>query len=207
MTNSEKKSSVSQIVKIPDSNDNFGLTKNEFSRFVERVKNGDESLFVRVFNVQFKSSVRYIQNKFSITKEEAYDTCMDTLIEFRSKLKMGKIKYGNMRYLFTKMAINRYLDDIRKKNKIKRAIEIFVGNDSGITISEKEFAMLLNKSVDMLEASQKHMIKEIFFSGKDNEQIMKDNEISNATYRKRKERSLKKLKTIFLEQLKISQLL
>ena len=59
MTNSLKNLNVPQVLKMPNSKDNFGLTKKEFDRFVEKVKDGDESLFIQVFNVHFKSSVRY----------------------------------------------------------------------------------------------------------------------------------------------------
>ncbi len=114
MTNSLKNSVVPLVRKIPNPKDNFGLTKNEFDQFTDKVKGGDESIFIKVFNVHFKESVRYVQNKFGISEEEAYDTCMDTMIEFRSKLKAGKINYGNIRFLYTKMAVHRYLGDIKR---------------------------------------------------------------------------------------------
>ena len=207
MTNSYKGPSAPQVLKIPNPKDNFGLTKHEFDQFVAKVKNGDESLFIQVFNVHFKSSVRYIQNKFSISEELAYDTCMDTLIEFRTKLKQGKINYGNIRFLFTKMAVHRYLDDMKKKNKVSEAIDIFMGDKSDLAISEKEFLAMLNNAVNTLEDAQKHMIKEIYYSGKDTEQIIEENEITYSTFRKRKQRSLEKLKSVFLDLIQKSQLI
>ncbi len=206
MTNSYKSSSSAQVLKIPNPKDNFGLTKNEFEQFVDRVKDGDESLFIRVFNVHFKSSVRYIQNKFSISEEAAYDTCMDTLLEFRSKLKTGKITYGNVRFLYTKMAVHNYLDELKKKNKVGDAIQVFLGGKRDLSISESEFLSLLNSAIDVLDDSQRHMIKEIFYSGKDTEQIIEENEITYATFRKRKQRSIEKLKSTFLGLLKKNHL-
>lgn len=191
---------------MPNAKDNFGLTKNEFDQFVEKVRGGDESMFVRVFNIHFKASVRYIQNKFGISEELAYDTCMDTMIEFRSKLKAGKINYGNIRFLYTKMAVHRYLDDLKRKNQIKEAIRIFTGANSQYNLKDVEFFGLLNAAIDQLEDRQRHMIKEIFYSGKDIQQILQENEITYATFRKRKQRSLKKLKITFLEKLKRNQL-
>jgi len=206
MTNSYKGTSTPQVLKIPNPKDNFGLTKHEFDQFVLKVKEGDESLFIRVFNVHFKSSVRYIQNKFSIPEETAYDTCMDTLLEFRAKLKTDKISYGNVRYLYTKMAVHRYLDDMKKKNKVGEAIQVFMGDKKDLPISDSEFLSLLNRAINNLDESQRHMIKEIFYSGKDTEQIIQENEITYATFRKRKQRSIEKLKSTFLGLLKTSQL-
>lgn len=206
MTNSNKGPTAPQILKIPNSKDNFGLTKHEFNQFVDKVKNGDESLFIRVFNVHFKSSVRYIQNKFSISEESAYDICMDTMIEFRSKLKTGKISYGNIRYLYTKMAVHRYLDGLKKKNKVNEAIQVFMGETSNLSISQSEFLSMLNSALGRLDESQRHIIKEIFYSGKDTEQIIEDNDITYTNFRKRKQRSLEKLKSTFLKLLKKSHL-
>lgn len=206
MTNSLKNPTVSQVVKMPNAKDNFGLTKNEFDLFVTKVRGGDESMFIRVFNVHFKSSVQYIQNKFGISEEIAYDTCMDTLIEFRSKLIAGKINYGNIRFLYTKMAVHRYLDDVKRRNRIKEAIKVFMGHHRNYKLEDVEFFRLLNSAIDHLEERQRHMIKEIFYSGKEVDQIIEDNGITYSTYRKRKQRSLEKLKITFLEKLKESQL-
>ena len=205
MTNSLKNRKVSQVLKMPNSKDNFGLTKHEFDQFVVKVKEGDESLFIQVFNVHFKSSVRYIQNKFNIPEETAYDICMDTMIEFRSKLKSGKINYGNIRFLYTKMAVHKYLDDLKRKNQINEAIVIFIGNRKSFNFTDSEFLMILNRSIERLEYSQRHMIKEIYYSGKDIDQILSENQITYSTFRKRKQRSLDKLKTTFLELLKKSK--
>jgi len=202
MTNSNRGALVPKVLKIPNLKDNFGLTKIEFDQFVEDVKGGDESLFIRVFNVQFKSSVRYIQNKFRISEEVAYDICMDTMLEFRSKLKTGKIVYGNARYLYTKMAVHRYLDDMKKKNKVNDAIQVFIGEKGGLSVPESDFLELLNSAVDSLDEAQRYMVKEIFYSGKDTEQIIEESGITYTTFRKRKQRSLEKLKLTFLELLK-----
>ena len=206
MTNSLKRHNVPQVLRMPNSKDNFGLTKNEFDQFVHKVKDGDESLFIQVFNIHFKTSVRYIQNKFNISEETAYDICMDTMIEFRSKLKSGKINYGNIRFLYTKMAVHRYLDDLKRKNQINEAIGIFLGDRKSFNFTNSEFLVILNRSIDRLEVTQRHMIKEIFYSGKDIDQIIAENQITYSTFRKRKQRSLDKLKTTFLELLKKSKI-
>jgi len=205
MTNSYKKSSTPSVVRIPNPKDNFGLSKKEFEDFVVKVRNGDESLFIRVFNIHFKASIRYVQNKFGISEETAYDVCMDTMLVFRNKLKNGKIKYGNIRYLYTKMAVHRYLDLLKRKSKIDEAIEVFMGSNYDQKIDQEDFLSLLNNALDNLDNPQKHMIKEIFYSGKPTDQIIAENDITYSTFRKRKQRSLAKLKSSFLDLLNRSK--
>ena len=199
MIRSQKKSKAAQIFQIPDAKDNFGLTRREFDHFLENIKQGDESLFIKVFNGHFKRSVIYIRNKFGITEQQAYDVCMDTLVDFRSKLKADKIRYGNLRYLFTKMAANMYLDNIREKVKVKDAIAVFIGEHYKQEIEDKEFFILVNKAIDMLDDSQKFFIRDIFYHGKQKEQILEEHNISYDTFRKRKQRVLEKLKSVLMD--------
>ncbi|MDF1699310.1 MAG: sigma-70 family RNA polymerase sigma factor [Saprospiraceae bacterium] len=186
--------------------DNFGLSRHEFELFTKKVKEGDESLFIKVFNIQFKESVRFIQNKYGISKEVAYDICMDTMVEFRMKLIRGKIHYGNLKFLFTRMASNNYLDSLKKSKRVKDAIHVFLGENQEEELSNIEFLRVLNDAIDRLNSKQKAFIRDLFYAGKSKEEMEKEYDISNATFRKRKQRSLNKLKGVFLEILKRKQI-
>ena len=201
MIKPHKKSKAAQIFQIPDAKDNFGLTRKEFDFFLDNIKRGDESLFIKVFNGHFKRSVVYIRNKFSISEQQAYDVCMDTLVDFRSKLKADKIKYGNLRYLFTKMAANMYLDNIREKVKVKDAVAVFMGEHYKQEIEDKEFLMLVNRAIESLDDGQKVFIRDIFYHSKQRDQILEEHNISYDTFRKRKQRALEKLKSVLMDLL------
>ncbi len=199
MTNLRSDLSLPQALGMSNPRNNFELTKLEFDTFAIKLRNGDESLFKIVYTFHFNSSLRFIQNKFNISKESAYDICMDTLLEFRVKVKNGKIKYGNLRYLFTKMAVNRYIDDMKIIARKNRAIQEYVQKTYDLSSCDAGINNTLNSAFVKLEESKRQILKEIFYSGKDTQQIVAEYRIKNSTFRKRKQRSLEKLKSTYLE--------
>jgi len=202
MTATNKSSSDSQLKKIPTTKDNFGLTKSEFEAYVIKLGHGDESLFTKVFSTHFHDSVAYLRMKFKIEKEKAYDTCMDTLLEFRKKILENKIQYGNLRYLFTKMALNNYINDIRKDQKTTTAIDVFMkANDLG-SVDKQYFFEILDQVLDNQDADTKKIVDELFYVGKHVNQVAEESGVTNATMRKRKQRVIDKLKLTFFDIIK-----
>ncbi|MEM1319644.1 MAG: hypothetical protein AAGG75_05270 [Bacteroidota bacterium] len=92
---------------------NFGLSLLEFEEMLEKLQAGDETLFKQVFLSQFEDSVQYLIRRYNIHRSLAYDVTMDALLKFRRRLLAGKIGYGNMRFLFTRMA-SQFLADSSK---------------------------------------------------------------------------------------------
>ena len=88
---------------------NFGLSEAKFDELVSRLREGDESIFETVFVSQANNCIKILQKRYRANYENAYDATMDALLEFRIKLLTGKFKYGNLRYLFNRMAQFRYL--------------------------------------------------------------------------------------------------
>lgn len=202
MTASNRGTSDSQLKKIPTTKDNFGLTKSEFEVYIVKLSQGDESLFTKVFKAHFHESVAYLKLRFRIEKEVAYDTCMNTLLEFRKKLLEGKIKYGNLRYLFTKMAINNHINDLRRNQKTKTAIDVFMdGNDLG-SVDKQYFFNALDKALEGQDADTIKIIDELFYVGKHVNKLAEESGVSNATMRKRKQRIIDKLKLTFFDIIK-----
>jgi len=202
MTATNKRTSDSHLKKIPTTKDNFGLTKSEFDTYVIKLGQGDESLFTKVFKSHFHDSVKYLRMKFGIEKETAYDTCMDTLIEFRKKILAGKIQYGNLRYLFTKMALNNYINDLKKSQKTNKAIDVFVSDYNLESVDRQFFFDVLDKAIDNQDLETKKIVDELFYVGKHVNQVAEESGVSNATMRKRKQRIIDKLKLTFLEIIK-----
>ena len=96
---------------------NFGLLEDEFEEMVKELKNGNEFLFEKVFLAQFKVCMKYLMNRYNIGHDQAYDVSMDALLKFRKRLLEGKISYGNMRFLFTRMA-SQFLSNSSKNHTV-----------------------------------------------------------------------------------------
>jgi len=97
---------------------NFGLTEERFEVMLQNMQNGDETLFERVFLTQFEESINYLMFNYKINRSTAYDVTMDALLKFRKRLIAGKISYGNMRFLFTRMA-GQFLSDSHKSRTVE----------------------------------------------------------------------------------------
>lgn len=94
---------------------NFDLTPDEFQLMVIRLKEGDTTLFKQIFIKHFANCQKYLMREYSATSADAYDASMDTIIELRQRLVDGKVFYGNLRYLYTKMASQIFLRKYRPK--------------------------------------------------------------------------------------------
>ena len=98
---------------------NFGLSQIEFEELVEALRKGDESIFEKIFLSQFSNAIKHVRIKYSASNEEAYDMTMDALIKIRKLLIEGKLKYGNLKHLFNRMAGQNYL---KLKNRGKKIV-------------------------------------------------------------------------------------
>ena len=88
---------------------NFGLTLEEFEALIRRLRAGDESLFEHIFRKHFDDCRRFLIFEKRVPNEDAYDLTVDTILEFRDLLIAGKVQYGNMRFLFTRIAFTTWL--------------------------------------------------------------------------------------------------
>ena len=101
-------------------NNNFGLTEHEFDTLRLQLSEGDDSLFERIILAQFESCLRYLQRQYKLPYEKAYDVSMDALLAFRRRLVEGKIRYGNLRFLFTQQASHIYLKEIGRAPSVEK---------------------------------------------------------------------------------------
>lgn len=197
----DSKSNV-KVYKLPTLTENFGLTKEEFIKFTDNVRCGDETLFLIIFKKHFDSSVTYLSNKFNINKENAHDICMDTMLEFREKLVKGKIQYGNLRYLFTRMAVNNFIDHSTKEKKIKTAIDLFLEDMRSENITNEEFFRTLETVIDLLDKKNKKLLNDLYYSDKAYHDIAEEHQISYPALRKRKQRLLNSIQKSFFSFVK-----
>lgn len=188
-----------KVYKIPSRKDNFGLSKAEFLRYSENLKDGDDSFITKYMVHQLPESIAFLKNKFSISREESYDICMNTFLEFRNKIIQNKIQYGNLRFLYSRMCANNFIDGEKRKKKVKEAINSFL-NQSEETPNKNEFFNRLDSSIKFLNQDQQLLIKEIYYSGKSMEDIAEEQNLKYANLRKKKQRILVKLRELFFQQ-------
>ncbi|MBK9737889.1 MAG: sigma-70 family RNA polymerase sigma factor [Saprospiraceae bacterium] len=167
---------------------NFGLKKDEFVAMTTSLKLGDEHLFERVFLSHFDDCIAYLVTNFKCDRETAYDITMDTLITFRSKLIHDKISYGNLRYLFTKMASQLYLKINLTESKLKNILM-----DVGV---EEEYHEQRFNSLEAawatLETEDKKLLQCYYYDDIALKDIAYQTNTNEATLRKKKTKSYRK---------------
>ena len=175
---------------------NFGLTELEFNTLVANLKNGDELLFERVFLMQFKQAMNYVIFKHKARKEEAYDATMDALIKFRVLLIEEKVNYGNLTFLFSKMASQNFLKGIRRASKIelRETLPEITSNTDSYSEEEK---LVLNKAWSQLGKECQVILKSFFYKNMKSQEIGELLNKSAVAVRKQKERCIHTLRVNF----------
>lgn len=178
-------------------NKNFGLTEAEFNRLLLELDKGDESLFEQVFLTHFQDCCRYLMNTYNASSEDAYDASMNTMLEFCKRLKSGRVVYGNLRFLFTRMAGQIYLKWIKKQQKIT-GLENFDLQEAPEEIDDEAYA-LLNKAWDSLLKDCQTLLEEFYYAGATLEDIASVLNRSAVAVRKQKQRCVDKLRELFMK--------
>lgn len=187
-----------EILKLQKQMDkNFGLTEEAFDQMLDAFSRNDNSLFEQVFLKHFKYCMSYLQKNYKASEEDAYDASMETLLVFSKRLKSGKIKYGNLRFLFTKMAGQIYLKWIKKEN-LKESLE-------GIEIEEEKETLdpenlkILNKAWEQLGEPCQMLLKSFYYDRVPLNKISEMTGRKPAAIRKQKQRCIEKLRQLFIQ--------
>ena len=173
---------------------NFGLSLEEFNRLVAELKRNDTTLLEQVFLAHFEDCMNYLQREYEAQHEDAYDTTMETLLLFRKRLVEGKIEYGNLRFLFTKMATQVYLKT-KKQTQVQKLNIDQLKED--VLFEDKESIQLLKKSWAELGPNCKELLTWHFYGRMRLTEIAAQEQKTAIAIRKQKERCLKKLKEVF----------
>ena len=178
---------------------NFGLSPNDFDRLVSDLKRNEADFFKTVFLKHFEDCMIFLQRQNGASSDDAYDATMDALIQFRRLLVEGKLRYGNLRYLFTKMASQIYL-----KNKKKFQIQEIGASDMEMAEfspgDDQENIALLNAAWTELGANCQELLK-LHYYGQ-----MKLNEIAAyrgktpTAIRKQKERCIERIRSLLQKE-------
>jgi len=165
-------------------NKNFGLTETQFSQMITDLVNKSEKLFEQAFMNHFERSMSYLINKNGAERETAYDVTMNTLLEFRKRLIQGKVKYGNLNFLFTQMCTQRYKRD----------------NESHETFDEETFA-LLDRTLSKLGEECQALIQDVYYNKLSYKLMEAKYSKASSALRKQKERCITKLKMLIRQKI------
>ena len=173
--------------------ENFGLSLHEFERLVSDLKRNETALFEKVFLAHFEDCSAYLKREYGAKPDDAYDATMDTLLEFRRRLVAGKLSYGNLRYLFTKMATQHYV----RTQKAYRSQEVKESDlpqeESGV---KTEDLQRLNTAWKELGEGCQQLLKWVYYGKMKLAEVAEQEGKSAASVRKQKERCIKQLKAI-----------
>ena len=177
---------------------NFNLSKTEFNSLVDDLKQGDESLFEKIFLSHFNDCMSFLKINYKTSHTEAYDITMDTLIDFREGIIGNKYTYGNLRFLFTRMASQK-LFKIRKKESKIRYIHECPEIEQIFESIDNEDQTVLQMAWSALEPKNRSILKKFYYENKKLNEIGKEENRSHSATRKQKERSILVLRTKFHE--------
>ena len=181
---------------------NFGLKEAAFEQLVGGLRQGDEQLFETIFVEHFGSCRSYLMRECSANSEDAYDMTVETIIVFRQMLIDGKIKYGNLRFYFTKMAKDAYLKVIAKQKRTPIGTFNPVEDDRAEEITEsfdEEQITALTNAWSKLGDDCQNLLRKHVQEGFQLKLIAASLNETEANMRKRKERCMAKLKGFFFE--------
>ena len=174
------------------SKQNFGLNPQQFTQLLEKLKQGDHSLFKTLFVSHFNDCKQFIRRKYGASEEDAYDATMDTVIIFRNRLLDNKIEYGNLRYLFTKMASQVYLRNTKQKQNEVTYDNLRIEPRAEDPYQEDQLN-LLTKAWGALSNNCQDLLKLNFYQNMTLSAIAEQLGSKAATIRKQKERCMAKL--------------
>lgn len=138
---------------------NFGLSEADFKDLQNKLVAGNEQLFEHIFLRHFEPCLQYVVNEDNAPEDIAYDATMDAFLTFRMKVAQGKINYGNLRFLLTRMARQHYYKRAKKEQSVSLDLipppseipEVELG-DSAVELLQKGWKSLGEKCKKLLYA-------------------------------------------------------
>lgn len=176
---------------------NFGLTEAEFQRLANSLAQGDQRLFERVFLAHYKDCLNYLVRKDGLAHEVAYDLTMDTLLRFRDLIVAGKIRYGNLRYLFTRMARQAHLRGKKKTDHLTGMTDACLEfAEDEPELSPEEFD-LLGRAFKSLGEDCRGLLRSFYYLRRSLKDIATEEDRTPAAVRKQKSRCVATLRRYF----------
>lgn len=176
---------------------NFGLSPEGFQQLLQELKEGKDELYQQVFLNHFNDCMNYLKKQYYATHEDAYDASMDTLLAFCDRMKKGRIKYGNLRFLFTQMAGQVYLKSQKQANRttaLPEELNIPDEMETGLSTAAYE---AFDLAWPKLGKECRQLLKSVFYDREKLKNLAKNYNKSEVAMRKQKQRCMTKLQAIF----------
>jgi RNA polymerase sigma factor (sigma-70 family) len=174
---------------------NFGLSTEEFHTMVERLRAGDETLFEQIHLAQFDYCQRKLQQFEGLSEWEAYDATMETLLQVRDLLLQNKLRYGNLRFLFVRIA-KQFHERGRKKSSVIRSLsdsEYALAEDLDHHYDAENFDQL-ERAFRQLGTACKVLLTAFYFKRQTLKEIALEECLSHESVRQQKSRCVKTLR-------------
>ncbi|MCB0635586.1 MAG: sigma-70 family RNA polymerase sigma factor [Lewinella sp.] len=177
---------------------NFGLTRLEFDGLIEQLRGGDDALYRQIFLAHFSTCLQYLRSQYDVSHETAYDAVMDTLLDFCHRLRSGKVRYGNLRFLFTQMARQQLL----RQQDARRDVTSMEEEDLSLLVDlpDEEAAQVnaaFAEAWESLGNGCRRLLAGYFYHRTTLREIALEEGRTEAAIRKQKQRCLEKLRSLF----------
>ena len=176
---------------------NFGLTESAFAELKGQLSEGSEKLFEHIFLAHFKDCQQYVMQQDNAPEEVAYDATMDAFITFRQRLVDDKVKYGNLRFLLTRMARQHYYKRAKKESTVALDLILDPSVEPDV-IFEPSLYDLLDRGWKTLTQECRELLRAFYYQGRALKDIGEETGTKPDTMRKKKQRCQDQLKTACL---------
>ncbi len=174
---------------------NFGLTEREFEQMTTELREGGGQLFEKIFLAHFRDCTAYLENNCGATVEDAQDATMETMLHFRLLLIQGKLRYQNLRFLFTRMAVQWYWR--WKKNTPQTDLLDGIELRPPAEEFEEESLKKLDQAWAKLGGACQQLLKEYYYHGRSTVDLAQQLNQPDANLRQRKKRCIDQLRLLF----------
>lgn len=176
---------------------NFGLSPEAFEEMRDAFVDGNRQLLERVFLAHFENCMDYMMTHDKVTKLEAYDATMAAMVRFSELLIAGKIEYGNLRYLFTRMARQSYQTTVRRQRIFTELpADAALLADELPEFPDEEFSIMA-RSFKLLGADCQELLKKFYYKNLTLKEIAERQDRAATAVRKQKSRCVARLKKYF----------
>lgn len=177
---------------------NFGLSEAEFDDLKNKCTAGDEQLFEHVFLKHFESCLAYVIREDKAAEDVAYDSVMDAFVTFRMKVARGKINYGNLRYLLTRMARQHYYKRAKKEADTPFEIVSDPGEEPDFLL-DPSATELLQRGWKKLGVKCRELLHSFYYLNQELKDIAASTDRTPAALRKQKQRCVDELRGILVK--------